>query len=165
MHIKNGDTAYVDLNYNDAILYYTEALKLDAENVKVLKNLASIYLIQNKFEKCRKTCSDALWTLSESEENTDTQSVWFYIQFSKSEFALKNYDSAKLYLQHALSIQKDDLDIKRFLNEVERAMNKVSVVWVIFQIEHLVYLYLLSECSKSAKEAKIRPHSYDDACC
>ncbi|KFD52697.1 hypothetical protein M513_06353 [Trichuris suis] len=42
--------------YSKAAVYYTEGLKYDAKNIKLMLNLAHIYLITNNLEECHQQC-------------------------------------------------------------------------------------------------------------
>ncbi|KHJ42694.1 tetratricopeptide repeat protein [Trichuris suis] len=95
--------------YSKAAVYYTEGLKYDAKNIKLMLNLAHIYLITNNLEECHQQCRAVM----KIDKNNDEATL-------ELRFKQKNDFKYKLMENLLLLASKDKTAPEKVLNNLLR---------------------------------------------
>ena len=57
---EKGNAAYKSRDFETALNHYDKAIELDPTNVAFYNNKAAVFFEQKEYEKCRKTCQEAI---------------------------------------------------------------------------------------------------------
>ncbi|KAH9603153.1 hypothetical protein KSS87_018599 [Heliosperma pusillum] len=94
---EKGNSAYKGRQWNKAVNYYTEAIKLNDLNATYYSNRAAAYLELASFQKAEEDCSKAI--------SLDKKNVKAYLRRGTSRESLLRYKDAAEDFKHALVLE------------------------------------------------------------
>lgn len=118
--IELGQKYLTELNYTEAVASFTEAIKLDPDNIQAYMGRAEAYLALGEYEKA---LEDYRFVSQKTEEMPYTRAISYmgqaevYEKIDKQDRALADYGLAKVLLTasdvgKAESVSEDDIKIK-----------------------------------------------------
>lgn len=118
--IELGQKYLTELNYTEAVASFTEAIRLDPDNIQAYMGRAEAYLALGEYEKA---LEDYRFVSQKTEEMTYTRAISYmgqaevYEKIDKQDRALADYGLAKVLLTasdvgKAESVSEDDIKIK-----------------------------------------------------
>lgn len=118
--IELGQKYLTELNYTEAVASFTEAIRLDPDNIQAYMGRAEAYLALGEYEKA---LEDYRFVSQKTEEMPYTQAISYmgqaevYEKIDKQDRALADYGLAKVLLTasdvgKAESVSEDDIKIK-----------------------------------------------------
>ena len=118
--IELGQKYLTELNYTEAVASFTEAIRLDPDNIQAYMGRAEAYLALGEYEKA---LEDYRFVSQKTEEMPYTRAISYmgqaevYEKIDKQDRALANYGLAKVLLTasdvgKAESVSEDDIKIK-----------------------------------------------------
>lgn len=118
--IELGQKYLTELNYTEAVASFTEAIRLDPDNIQAYMGRAEAYLALGEYEKA---LEDYRFVSQKTEEMPYTRAISYmgqaevYEKIDKQDRALADYDLAKVLLTasdvgKAESVSEDDIKIK-----------------------------------------------------
>jgi len=117
VEFKNqGNTAYSNKKYKEAIDLYTKAIKLDDSDATFYSNRCAAYTNLNNFDLA----------LKDAEKSIKLKPTWSKGYYRKGCVfeGMKKYEEAAQCLKEALQFENDNLDIKSKLDEVSEKLRK-----------------------------------------
>lgn len=118
--IELGQKYLTELNYTEAVASFTEAIRLDPDNIQAYMGRAEAYLALGEYEKA---LEDYRFVSQKTEEMPYTRAIFYmgqaevYEKIDKQDRALADYGLAKVLLTasdvgKAESVSEDDIKIK-----------------------------------------------------
>eukprot|EP01033_Poteriospumella_lacustris_P004170 gene4170-2971_t len=104
---KKGNDCFGNKDYNKAIEYYSEGLKVDANNAVLYSNRSACYAALKQWQKAYE---DAVMSVSK-----DPKFIKGYLRLSTAQTELQLFDDAETTLKAALSIEPENELIGRQL--------------------------------------------------
>lgn len=122
-NFKNqGNECYKAKKYKDAITYYTKGLDVccDVKEIDAVLylNRAACNLELKNYRRCINDCKECL--------TREPQNVKALFRASKAYFAIDLFDEAKITLDFALSIDSDNLAVKKLYKQIETKLKDIE---------------------------------------
>ncbi|CAD8127097.1 unnamed protein product [Paramecium sonneborni] len=122
---KIGNEYYLNGNYQQAIIMYTEALKLIQDNVVLWLNRAISYIKLNQFNQAIEDCSKVLEIAHQGKYTILANSDNCFKAYLRRAFAfykINQFDNALQDIEQALIIDHKNLEAKNLKIDVERQL-------------------------------------------
>uniref|UniRef100_A0A6N2MB28 Amidase domain-containing protein n=1 Tax=Salix viminalis TaxID=40686 RepID=A0A6N2MB28_SALVM len=110
---EKGNAAYKGNQWNKAVNYYSEAIKLNGENATYYSNRAAAYLQLGCFQKAEEDCNKAI--------SLDKKNVKAYMRRGTARESLLFYKDAALDFKHALVLEPQN----KVASEAEKRLRKL----------------------------------------
>lgn len=101
----NGNEEQKKQNYDGAIKFFEDALKIAPEDISINLNLASAYLEKKDYENCIKECEKVLKNCSHDDKSKKSRA---YGKIGIANLEMKNNDKAIEYLKLSMNEHRDD---------------------------------------------------------
>ncbi|KAJ6715384.1 AMIDASE 1 [Salix viminalis] len=110
---EKGNAAYKGNQWNKAVNYYSEAIKLNGDNATYYSNRAAAYLQLGCFQKAEEDCNKAI--------SLDKKNVKAYMRRGTARESLLFYKDAALDFKHALVLEPQN----KVASEAEKRLRKL----------------------------------------
>lgn len=119
---EKGNAAYKSKNFDEAITYYDQAIKLDPTDMTYLNNKAAVYFEKQEYDECIKTCEKAVEIGRENRADF-TVIAKAFARIGKSYMKKDDDENALKYLNKSISEHRT-ADVTKLVVEIQKQIKE-----------------------------------------